>query len=123
MGELPMPVILDEDLLKDLQVRMDGALLQEFTGVAVHRVAAVGDPVRVITCFAHEQGVNLIMMPTHGYGPFRSLLLGSVTAKVLHDAECPVWTGVHMEEPPALDHLACRALVCAVDATPKSAAV
>jgi nucleotide-binding universal stress UspA family protein len=35
------------------------------------------------------------MMPTHGYGPFRRLLLGSVTAKVLHDASCPVWTSVH----------------------------
>jgi len=37
------------------------------------------------------------VMPTHGYGPFRRFILGSVTAKVLHDAECPVWTGVHLE--------------------------
>jgi nucleotide-binding universal stress UspA family protein len=36
---------------------------------------------------------TLIMMPTRGYAPFRSLLLGSVTAMVLLDAPCPVWTG------------------------------
>jgi hypothetical protein len=30
--------------------------------------------------------VDLIMMPTHGVGTFRSFLVGSVTAKVLHDA-------------------------------------
>ena len=36
------------------------------------------------------------MMPTHGYGPFRRLLLGSVTAKTLHDAHCPVWTSAHV---------------------------
>jgi len=40
------------------------------------------------------------MMPTHGLGGFRRFLLGSVTAKVLHDADCPVWTGVHLERAP-----------------------
>ena len=28
----------------------------------------------------------------------RRLLLGSVTAKILHDAECPVWTAAHVDE-------------------------
>ncbi len=37
------------------------------------------------------------MMPTHGYGPFRRMLLGSVTAKAFHmrDARCGqvrIWT-------------------------------
>ncbi len=66
----------------------------------------LGDPAQVITAFAHTQGVDLIMMPTHGYGPFRRLLLGSVTAKVLHDAECPVWTAVHMAKAPHRVHSA-----------------
>jgi nucleotide-binding universal stress UspA family protein len=35
-------------------------------------------------------------MPTYHAG-FRAFLLGSVTAKVLHDVECPVLTGVHSE--------------------------
>jgi len=30
-----------------------------------------------------ETNIDLIAMPTHGYGPFRRALLGSVTAKVL----------------------------------------
>jgi nucleotide-binding universal stress UspA family protein len=63
--------------------------------------------------------VDLIMMPTHGYGPFRSLLLGSVTAKVLHDARCPVWTAAHVEQAQK-DHVAPKNILCAVDATPKS---
>src|ERR1035438_4265336 len=57
----------------------------------------------------------LIMLPTHGYGRFRRLMLGSVTAKVLHDAACPVWTGVHMEHVPRLEDIAFRKVVCAVD--------
>jgi nucleotide-binding universal stress UspA family protein len=55
------------------------------------------------------------MLPTHGYGRFRRLMLGSVTAKVLHDAACPVWTGVHMEQVPRLEDIAFRKIVCAID--------
>ena len=58
-------------------------------------------------------------MPTHGYGIFRSMLLGSVTAKVLHDAACPVWTGVHVEETPP-NSAAFERILCAVDLTDKS---
>ena len=46
----------------------------------------------------HERNVDIIMMPTHGFGPYRRFILGSNTAKVLHDAECPVWTCAHIEQ-------------------------
>jgi nucleotide-binding universal stress UspA family protein len=46
-----------------------------------------GDPATYITAQAEKNDVDLIMMATHGYGTFRSLLLGSVAAKVLHDAK------------------------------------
>ena len=42
-------------------------------------------------------------MGTHGYGAFYRFLLGSVTAKVLHESQCPVWTGAHLEEAPACE--------------------
>jgi len=120
MGEAA-PVYLDNDTLReDVKVRLDSAFTREFAHLPVERVAEVGDPAEVITRFAHTQGVDLIMMPSHGYGPFRSLLLGSVTAKVLHDAQCPVWTGAHIQETPLKEHTACRSVLCAVDATPKS---
>jgi nucleotide-binding universal stress UspA family protein len=72
---------------------------------------------------AESTKVDLIMMPTHGYGGFRRFILGSVTAKVLHDVGCPVWTGVHMEQAPALDAIAIRKIICALDLTPRSEAV
>jgi nucleotide-binding universal stress UspA family protein len=55
------------------------------------------------------------MMPTHGFGPFRRFLIGSITAKVLHDAHCPVWTGVHLEDAPPPDEIAFDKFICAVD--------
>jgi len=122
MGEPGTPVVIDpEELRNDVQTRLDGAFQKEFAGVPVERLAHTGDPAAQICEFAREHRVGLIMMPTHGYGPFRRLLLGSVTAKVLHDAECPVWTGAHVEDPPAREHLACRSVLCAVDRSPKSA--
>jgi nucleotide-binding universal stress UspA family protein len=54
-------------------------------------------------------------MPTHGYGPFRRFLMGSVTAKVLHDATCPVLTGVHIENAPIPETVHFKAIACAVD--------
>jgi nucleotide-binding universal stress UspA family protein len=122
MGDPGTAVAVDlEELLQDLKTRLDTSLIQEFAGLRVERVAALGDPARVITDLAHTQGVDLIMMPTHGYGPFRRLLLGSVTAKVLHDAECPVWTAAHVAEKPSREQAVCSNLLCAVDGMPESA--
>jgi nucleotide-binding universal stress UspA family protein len=75
-----------------------------------------GDPAESILHVAHETSPSLIVMPTHAHGRFRRFLLGSVTAKVLHDADCPVLTGVHhadVEPPSSTDF---RQIVCAVDA-------
>ncbi len=124
MGDVGTPVYIDpEELRADLQSRLERTLVKEFAGLHVERVAEVGDPAEEITRYAHIQGVDLIMMPTHGYGPFRHLLLGSVTAKVLHDSQCPVWTGTHMEASPGTEHANPRNIVCAVDGTPKSAPI
>ena len=59
------------------------------------------------------------MMPTHGYGPFRRFLLGSVTAKVLHDVKCPVWTSAHVPDTPK-PPLGYHSVLCALDLTSKS---
>lgn len=114
-------VTLDsQEILDDLKARLDGALLKEFAHLRVERVAALGDPGTVITSFAEAHGVDLIMMPTHGYGPFRTLLLGSTAAKVLHDSMCPVWTAAHTDDPPVREHIQCKNILCAIEPLPKS---
>ncbi|HEY1756500.1 MAG TPA: universal stress protein [Bryobacteraceae bacterium] len=124
MGDPGVAVVVNsEELLEDLNARLDASFSRVFAGLCVEKVAALGDPAKVIVDFAHANGVDLIMMPTHGYGPFRRLLLGSVTAKVLHDAKCPVWTLAHTEERPTLSQAACHDILCAVDGTPESASL
>jgi len=87
----------------------------EFGSMPVRRVLLDGDVAGAIVDLAHSEHVNLIVMPTHGYGPFRRFLVGSVTAKVLHDADCPVLTGPHLAETPPLAPIFFRNIVCAVD--------
>jgi nucleotide-binding universal stress UspA family protein len=121
MGDPGGPVVIDTgEVLRELETRLSGTLVKEFAHLKVERIAELGDPAQVIVQYARGADVDLIMMPTHGYGPFRSLLLGSVTAKVLHDAECPVWTAAHVEDSPVRDHREPRNILCAVDGTPRS---
>ena len=94
--------------------------LDGLRGLNVRRLVLHGDPASKIVELAHEEHVDLIAMPTHGYGQFRRFILGSNTAKVLHDADCPVWTGVHIEEAaPVASPF--QKILCAVDLGPQSA--
>jgi nucleotide-binding universal stress UspA family protein len=92
----------------------------ELAGVAAEPMVLDGDPAHRIVEYAHAENADLIVLPTHGYGPFRRLLLGSVTAKVLHDAGCPVWTGAHMAEAPAAGDIRIGKILCALDLGPLS---
>lgn len=86
-----------------------------FDRLLVTRIAEFGDPAEVIVRYAEHNEVDLIVMPTHGLGTFRWLLLGSVTAKVLHDSLCPVWTTVHSEAQSCGGGREIRTVLCGVD--------
>ena len=109
--------------IPEARKELDEFLANELAGMKVTRLVLEGDPAQTIVEHAHGTGVELIVIPTHGYGPFRRFLLGSVTAKVLHDADCPVLTGVHLEEGPILELTAPRKILCAVDLAPQSGRV
>ncbi len=87
----------------------------ELAGARVRRVVLEGDPASTIVKYAHEESAGLIVMPTHGFGPYRRFILGSNTAKVLHDADCPVWTGAHLERLPGHTPAPLQHVLCAVD--------
>lgn len=99
---------------------LEDFLVPELAGLKVQRKILEGDTARHIVEFAHRERADLIVMATHGYGPFRQFILGSNTAKVLHDADCPVWTGVHMENAPLPPTDGLRRIICALDLGPQS---
>jgi nucleotide-binding universal stress UspA family protein len=50
-----------------------------------------------IAAYAKEEGIDLILMGTHGRGMMGHLLMGSVAEKVVRIAPCPVLTVRHPE--------------------------
>lgn len=111
------------DVTSIAEEQLANYLYDHFDHCAVERVLLNGDASHKIVDFAHAGHFDLIMLPTHGYGRFRRFILGSVAAKVLHDARCPVWTGAHMEHVPAdADHVRFKNVVCAIDLGKQSCA-
>lgn len=82
-----------------------------------------GEAAQEIARYACANQSDLIVMPTRGMGLYRRLTLGSNTAKVLHDAECPVWTGIHLKNAPPLGQIHFRKVVCALDFLVNSSAI
>jgi universal stress protein A len=58
-----------------------------------------GVPDHEIVHYAKEHGADLIVVGTHGYGPFKRLILGSVADRVIRQAPCAVLT-----VPPSVHH-------------------
>lgn len=55
----------------------------------VRRTAPGGTPDQIVDA-AREEDADLIVMGTRGMSEWKSLLLGGVANKVVHDAHCPV---------------------------------
>ncbi len=60
----------------------------KYRGLQAH--AAVGDPGSEIVALAERLKADLIVMPSHGYGLVKRLLLGAVVERVVRLAHCPV---------------------------------
>jgi len=87
-------------------------LKSEFLTPNCPRILLAGDAAGVLAEFAKKNKIDLIMMPTYA-SRFRRMLLGSTTARMLDDADCPVLTSQHVESiaPRSLEH---RKWVCGV---------
>ena len=92
-------------------------------GASIQTIRTAGNPASAISQYADENGVDLIVMPTRGVGAVRRFVLGSVTAKVLQTAACPVLTFVADEENPTDAEPQFRHIACAVDLGPDSRGV
>ena len=105
------PGEIAEDHRTVARERLDSFLHKEFPAVEYPRILESGDAATEIAKTARK-GFDLIVMPTHA-GVFRRALLGSTTAKVLNDADCPVATSRHTETvaPRPLNH---REWLCAI---------
>lgn len=119
--------LADPDLPEEVQSfelkRLREFALEFFPSEHVEAVANLGEPGCIIRKVASQQTADLVMLATHGHGPVRRFLLGSVTAKVLHDASTAVWTGVGSALTDHAPQVPYKAIVCALDDSDEDAAV
>lgn len=72
--------------------------------IAVYHVLLEGDPASEIVRYASDNGIDLIVMGTHGRTGLERLLMGSVAERVLRESTCSVLVvklprGLHATEP------------------------
>ncbi len=103
---------VSEEYLGIGREKLDSFLAKELPVEQCPRILAWGDAATEIARVAREDRFDLIIMPTHS-GIFRQMLLGSTTAKVINDADCPVLTSRHAQTiaPRPLEH---REWLCAI---------
>lgn len=82
-----MPDPVTDDLRKMLDQVVPPA-----PDIACERRLITGDPATAIANLAQEEGVELIVMGTHGRSGLMRLLMGSVAEAVVRRAPCPVLT-------------------------------
>jgi nucleotide-binding universal stress UspA family protein len=89
---------------RDAQVYLDTLRLNHLQpGLNLRTRLMDGDAASAIVDTAAAEGVDLIVMSTHGYSGVTRWLLGSVTEKVLRTAPCPV-LAIRISRP--IQHLA-----------------
>lgn len=117
-----LEIAWDELRQKEANERLAEFVSSHLRGVPVSQCVRTGDVAKVIVEQVHARNADLVVMATHGFGGFRRMLLGSVSAKVLHDVRCPVFTSAHVEATPAVIP-PFRNILCAVDFALESEAV
>ena len=106
---------MQRDMEKDAHTRLNAlAAEQEFGGVTLHPVVLIGSPAAEIGTWIDTHGTDLMVVGTHGHGPVRRFLLGSVAERLIRMARCPVL---------AVPHESLRAKPAATEAIPAAVGV
>jgi nucleotide-binding universal stress UspA family protein len=87
-----MEVFANEDEIKVKVARQAEAIAAD-TGLdtRAHTIVGLGDRIASrIAEIAENEGADLIVVGTRGHGALGSLVLGSVTQRLLHLSHCPV---------------------------------
>jgi nucleotide-binding universal stress UspA family protein len=62
----------------------------EKRGIKAEGVTKMGNPAQEVVDYAHEGNFSLIVIGSRGMGSLKGIVLGSVSSKVIHLADCPV---------------------------------
>ena len=109
LGYAAVPVIPDLDKVGKEQadkVTTEAATQARDAGVDVQAITLRGFPVEEICLAAQKYEPQLLVIGSHGWGPIKRMVFGSVSTGVLHHASCPVLVvrGADPDEAPKDEH-------------------
>ena len=78
------------EIVSGAEKSMDAFVAENFPGVEAKGQVLIGYAAEEILTRANDEGADLIVMGSRGFGTFRSMLVGSVSHYVLQQAHCPV---------------------------------
>jgi nucleotide-binding universal stress UspA family protein len=85
---------IDERDIARHRTRLDEFVTDKLAGTAaglqIRQIVVGGQPFGAIVDCAEKEGVDLIVMSSHGRSGLSRMLIGSVTDKILRGAPCPV---------------------------------
>jgi nucleotide-binding universal stress UspA family protein len=77
------------EYLAKVKYRLSSEVSSEGVKVKTETIES-NQPSHTITDYAQKNGVDLIVIATHGYTGMKKMMLGSIALKILHESNVPV---------------------------------
>lgn len=95
MAGMVLPALSEAEVLELQKKEFHGALRTvrpafEKAGIAVQEVGLVGNPGDEIAAYARKRKLDLVVMGSHGYGAFKSAVMGSTATRVAAAGDTPL---------------------------------
>ncbi|WP_123533029.1 universal stress protein [Halosimplex salinum] len=98
---------VDEEFVAELEADAEAAVASAAESMGdrpVETAVVDGDPAEAIDDYAVENGVDLVVMGTHGRTGISRVLTGSTSARVVRESRVPVVTVRAVNGPPSTDY-------------------
>jgi nucleotide-binding universal stress UspA family protein len=91
-GDVMFGFALDDEQMKNIGKNIiDDTRTKDKEGsIKISELIVSGNPAQMIVKEANHNNYDLVVMGSHGNGPFKGAILGSVSQRVLIGAECAV---------------------------------
>jgi nucleotide-binding universal stress UspA family protein len=79
---------VEEELYREIEEQLKRFCAEHHDGAPLERETIKGDPASVL--IERSSKLDLLVLGSRAYGPLRHVLLGSVSARAMREARCPV---------------------------------
>ena len=95
MAGMALPALSESEVIELQKKEFDESIepvrpLLAKAGVAPKEICLVGNPGDEIAAFAKKRKLDVVVMGSHGYGRFKSAVMGSTATRVAAQGDVPI---------------------------------